>query len=289
MSMKEKRRVFLLMSIPAVILFFIFHTLPLLKGISYSFTNWRGFGDFKFVGIKNYISIFSDERIINSYMFTFKFALLATIIVNVISLILAVGLNSKIKFKSTLRGIYFIPNILGGLIVGYIFNYIFTFILTSAGQAMGSEILSKSILGNPNLAWLGVVIVASWQAIAFNTIIYISGLQTISEDVYEASAIDGANKWIKFKKITFPLLAPFFTINMVLAMKNFLNVFDQIISLTGGGPSGSTESIAVLIYKAGFDGSQFGYQSANSVIYFIVVVAISLLQLRILERREMQL
>ncbi len=289
MSMKEKRRVFLLMSIPAVILFFIFHTLPLLKGISYSFTNWRGFGDFKFVGIKNYISIFSDERIINSYMFTFKFALLATIIVNVISLILAVGLNSKIKFKSTLRGIYFIPNILGGLIVGYIFNYIFTFILTSAGQAMGSEILSKSILGNPNLAWLGVVIVASWQAIAFNTIIYISGLQTISEDVYEASAIDGANKWIQFKKITFPLLAPFFTINMVLAMKNFLNVFDQIISLTGGGPSGSTESIAVLIYKAGFDGSQFGYQSANSVIYFIVVVAISLLQLRILERREMQL
>ena len=222
-------------------------------------------------------------------MFTFKFALLATIIVNVISLILAVGLNSKIKFKSTLRGIYFIPNILGGLIVGYIFNYIFTFILTSAGQAMGSEILSKSILGNPNLAWLGVVIVASWQAIAFNTIIYISGLQTISEDVYEASAIDGANKWIQFKKITFPLLAPFFTINMVLAMKNFLNVFDQIISLTGGGPSGSTESIAVLIYKAGFDGRQFGYQSANSVIYFIVVVAISLLQLRILERREMQL
>ncbi|OSA94410.1 UNVERIFIED_ORG: sugar ABC transporter permease [Clostridium botulinum] len=287
--MKEKRRVFLLMSIPAVILFFIFHTLPLLKGISYSFTNWRGFGDFKFVGIKNYISIFSDERIINSYMFTFKFALLATIIVNVISLILAVGLNSKIKFKSTLRGIYFIPNILGGLIVGYIFNYIFTFILTSAGQAIGSEFLSKSILGNPNLAWLGVVIVASWQAIAFNTIIYISGLQTISEDVYEASAIDGANKWIQFKKITFPLLAPFFTINMVLAMKNFLNVFDQIISLTGGGPSGSTESIAVLIYKAGFDGSQFGYQSANSVIYFIVVVAISLLQLRILERREMQL
>ncbi|ACD23336.1 sugar ABC transporter permease [Clostridium botulinum] len=287
--MKEKRRVFLLMSIPAVILFFIFHTLPLLKGISYSFTNWRGFGTFKFVGIKNYISIFSDERIINSYMFTFKFALLSTIIVNVISLILAVGLNSKIKFKSTLRGIYFIPNILGGLIVGYIFNYIFTFILTGAGQAIGSEILSKSILGNPNLAWLGVVIVASWQAIAFNTIIYISGLQTISEDVYEASAIDGANKWIQFKKITFPLLAPFFTINMVLAMKNFLNVFDQIISLTGGGPSGSTESIAVLIYKAGFDGSQFGYQSANSVIYFIVVVVISLLQLRILERREMQL
>ena len=198
--MKERKRVFLLMSLPAVILFFVFHTLPLLKGISYSFTNWRGFGDFDFVGFKNYFSIFSDVRIVNSYMFTIKFAIFATIIVNIISLGLAIGLNSKIKFKSTLRAIYFIPNILGGLIVGYIFNYIFTFILTEFGQAIGSEVLSKSILGDPNLAWIGVVIVAAWQAIAFNTIIYISGLQTISEDVYEASSIDGASKWVQFKK-----------------------------------------------------------------------------------------
>lgn len=287
--MKERKRAFLLMAIPAVIIFFIFHTLPLIKGISYSFTNWRGFGDFDFVGLKNYISIFQDERILNSYMFTIKFAVISTVIVNVISLIMAMGLNAKIKFKNTLRAIYFIPNILGGLIVGYIFNYIFTFVLTEFGQSIGSEVLSKSILGNPSLAWIGIVIVASWQAIAFNTIIYISGFQTISEDVYEASAIDGANKWTQFWKITFPLIAPFFTINMLLAMKGFLNVFDQIISLTGGGPSGSTESIAILIYKAGFEGSQFGYQSANSVIYFIVIVVISLTQLKMLERREMKL
>lgn len=287
--MKERKRAFLLMAIPAVIIFFIFHTLPLIKGISYSFTNWRGFGDFDFVGLKNYISIFQDERILNSYMFTIKFAVISTVIVNVISLIMAMGLNAKIKFKNTLRAIYFIPNILGGLTVGYIFNYIFTFVLTEFGQSIGSEVLSKSILGNPSLAWIGIVIVASWQAIAFNTIIYISGFQTISEDVYEASAIDGANKWTQFWKITFPLIAPFFTINMLLAMKGFLNVFDQIISLTGGGPSGSTESIAILIYKAGFEGSQFGYQSANSVIYFIVIVVISLTQLKMLERREMKL
>lgn len=128
---------------------------------------------------------------------------------------------------------------------------------------------------NPNLAWIGIVIVVSWQ--------------TIPEDVYQVSAIDGANKWAQFWKITFPLIAPFFTINMLLAMKGFLNVFDQIISLTGGGPAGSTESIALLIYKAGFEGSQFGYQSANSVIYFIVIVVISLAQLKILERREKKL
>lgn len=287
--MKERKRAFLIMLIPSVTLFFIFHTLPLIKGVIYSFTNWRGFGNFNFVGLKNYINIFTDERVTNSYMFTLKFAIIATIIVNVISLTLAMGLNAKIKFRNTLRAMYFIPNILGGLIVGYIFNYIFTFVLTSFGQSIGSEVLSKSILGNPNLAWIGVVVVASWQAIAFNTIIYLSGLQTIPEDVYEASSIDGANKWVEFRKITFPLIAPFFTINMVLAMKNFLNVFDQIISLTGGGPGGATESIAVLIYKGGFEGSQFGYQSANSVIYFIIVAGISLLQLKLLEKREVQL
>ncbi len=222
-------------------------------------------------------------------MFTFKFAIVTTIIVNIISLALAVALNSKIKFKTTLRGLYFLPNILGGLIVGYIFNYIFTFIIPKLGEVMGSEVLSKSILGSTSLAWIGVVIVVAWQSIAFNTIIYISGLQTIPDDVYEASGIDGAGKWLQFRKITFPLIAPFFTINMVLCMKNFLMVFDQIMSLTAGGPAQSTESISMLIYKAGFGGSQFGYQSANSVIYFIVIVAISLFQIKILEKREVQL
>ena len=174
-------------------------------------------------------------------------------------------------------------------IIPYIFNYIFTFILPKLGEVMGSEVLSKSILGSTSLAWIAVVIVVSWQSIAFNTIIYISGLQTIPDDVYEASGIDGAGKWLQFRKITFPLIAPFFTINMVLCMKNFLMVFDQIMSLTGGGPAQSTESISMLIYKAGFGGSQFGYQSANSVVYFIVIVAISLFQIKVLEKREVQL
>ena len=202
----------------------------------YSFTNFRGFGDFDFVGLINFKDLFTDSRILNSYMFTFKFAIVTTIIVNIISLSLALALNSKIKFKTTLRGLYFLPNILGGLIVGYIFNYIFTFIIPKLGEVMGSEVLSKSILGSTSLAWIGVVIVVAWQSIAFNTIIYISGLQTIPDDVYEASGIDGAGKWLQFRKITFPLIAPFFTINMVLCMKNFLMVFDQIMSLTGGGP-----------------------------------------------------
>lgn len=287
--MKDRNKFFLAIIIPMLIVFFLFHTMPLIRGIIYSFTDFKGFGDSKFVGLMNYKYLFTDSRILNSYKFTFKFAILSTVIVNIISLGLAILLNSKIKLKNTLRGLYFVPNVLGGLIIGYIFNYIFTFIVPKIGTSLGIGALEKSILGSTDFAWLAVVIVASWQAIAFNTIIYISGLQTIPEDVYEASGIDGANKWIQFKKITFPLIAPFFTINMVLCMKNFLMVFDQIISLTGGGPAQSTESISLLIYKAGFGGNQFGYQSANSVIYFIVIVAISVIQIKILEKREVQL
>lgn len=277
------------MTIPAVVLFFLFHTLPLLKGIYYSFTDWMGYGTPHFVGLKNYIGLFTDDRIKSSYLFTFKFAIVTTIIVNIFSLLLAMGLNSKIKFKNKLRGLYFMPNILGGLIVGFIFNYIFTYLLPEFGKFAHIKILSESILGNENLAWLGIVFVVAWQAIAFNTIIYLSGLQTIPEDVYEASAIDGAGKWIEFWKITFPLIAPFFTINMVLTMKNFLMVFDQIMSMTGGGPGNATQSISVLIYQVGLAGNQFSYQSANAVLYFIVIVAISLFQMRILEKREVEL
>lgn len=285
--MKVKRMgTFYLMIIPAFLLFFIFHTMALIKGIFYSFTNWQGYGTWKFIGLKNYIGLFKDNNIFNSYGFTFKFAIVTTIIVNILSLAIAMGLNSKIKFKSTLRSLYFLPNILGVLIVGFIFNFIFAHIAPGVGQSLHIASLSQNILGNEKLAWLGIVFVTAWQSIAFNTIIYIAGLQTVDEDIYEACEIDGANAWQKFRGITFPLIAPFFTINMVLCMKNFLMVFDQIMAMTGGGPGRATQSISVLIYTRGFQNGEFAYQSANAVIYFFVIVAISLFQLKILEKRE---
>lgn len=145
------------------------------------------------------------------------------------------------------------------------------------------------MLSRENTAWIAIVIVGSWQAIAMNTIIYISGLQTVPEDVYEAGAIDGATGWTKFKNLTFPLIMPFFTINMVLCMKNFMMVFDQIMALTKGGPSQSTESISYLIYQNGMSGGQFGFQSANAVVFFVVIVAISAFQLRTMGKKEEQL
>lgn len=285
----DRERTFLLITIPVLVLFFCFNTLPLIKGFIYSFTNFKGYGTYDFVGLRNYKDLFTDARVGGSYLFTFKYAIVCTIIVNVISLLLALGLNAKIKGKTVLRGIYFIPNILGGLVIGYIFSFFFTYILPSAGQAAGIEWLSSSILAKENTAWFGIVIVGAWQAIAMNTIIYISGLQTVPEDVYEAGAIDGATGWRRFKDLTFPLIIPFFTINMVLCMKNFLMVFDQIMALTKGGPSQSTESISYLIYQNGMSGGQFGFQSANAVLFFVVIVAISAFQMTVMGKKEEQL
>lgn len=286
---QDRKRTFMLITIPILALFFCFNTLPLIKGFMYSFTNFKGYGSYEWVGLRNYIDLFSDARVGKSYWFTFKYALVSTIITNVISLILALGLNSKIKFKSALRGIYFIPNVLGGLVIGYIFSFIFTYVLPAIGQALGIGALSSSMLSSTNTAWIAIVIVGCWQAIAMNTIIYISGLQTVPEDVYEAGAIDGVSGWKQFKELTFPLIIPFFSINMVLCMKNFLMVFDQIMALTKGGPSQSTESISYLIYNNGMSGGQFGFQSANAFVFFVVIVVISVAQTMITNRKEEQL
>lgn len=278
----NRKRTFLFITIPILAMFFLFNTLPLIKGVIYSFTNFKGYGTFRWVGLRNYIDLFTDSRVGHSYLFTFKFALLTTIVVNVVSLCLALALNSKIHFKTALRGFYFVPNVLGGLIVGYIFNYFFTYIVPALFH-------TTSILAKSSTAWIGIVIVCAWQSIAMNTIIYISGLQTVPEEVYEAGALDGASGWTRFRHLTFPLIMPFFTINMVLCMKNSLMVFDQIMALTKGGPAQSTESISFLIYNNGMAGGQFGFQSANAVVFFVVVVVISVLQMRFLNSKEEQL
>jgi raffinose/stachyose/melibiose transport system permease protein len=288
-EMTNRDKTFAIIIILVVALFFTFNTLPMIKGMIYSFTNYRGYGTYDWVGLRNYKDLFQDSRVGKSYLFTFKYAVAGTILVNVLSLLMALGLNARIKFKSALRGIYFVPNILGGLVIGYIFSFIFTYIIPALGNTLGISWMQNSILASEKYAWIGVLIVGVWQAVAMNTIIYISGLQTIPEDVYEAGMIDGATGWQKFWKLTFPLVMPFVTINLVLSMKNFLMVFDQIMSLTQGGPAMSTESISYLIYNNGMGGGQFGFQSANAVVFFIVIVAISVFQMTVLNKKEEQL
>lgn len=288
-KMTTREKTFWAITIPVVLLFFTFNTLPMLKGFMYSFTNYRGYGGYDYVGFRNYKDLFTDLRVGKSYLFTFKYALVGTVLVNVLSLIMALGLNSQIRFKSALRGIYFVPNILGGLVIGYIFSFFFTYIVPAVGNALNISWIQNSILASEKYAWIGVLIVGVWQAVATNTIIYISGLQTVPEDVYEASNLDGATKWQEFWKVTLPLVIPFLTINLVLSTKNLLMVFDQIMSLTKGGPAQSTESISYLIYNNGMSGGQFGFQSANAVVFFIVIVAISVAQMKFSGSKEEQL
>ena len=255
----DRSRTFLAILIPVLILFCAFNTVPLLTGFFYSFTDSKGYGSFEIVGLQNYIDLFQDARVGNSYLFTFKIAVVSTILVNVISLMLAIGLSSKIKFKSALRGIYFVPRILGGLVVGYVFSYFFTYIVPALTG-------TTSMLASTEWAWVAIVVVLVWQACAQTTIIYITGLSSVPEDVYEAGALDGATGWDKFRYLTFPLIMPSITTNMVLVMKDMLMTFDQIVAMTSGGPAQSTESISYLIYQNGLNNSQFGFQCANHLV-----------------------
>ncbi|MBL1065971.1 carbohydrate ABC transporter permease [Streptomyces sp. 7-21] len=274
------------MVLPALALFFFLHTLPVLQGIYYSFTDFAGYGDYDFVGLRNYVNLFRDDGIWESYLFTVQFAVTATILTNVIALALALGLNARIRFRTTLRAIFFVPNVLAILIVSYVFNYLFSHSLPYLAGKLGIGWLSEPMLADPDRAWIPIVIVAVWQAVAFNVIIFLAGLQTIPGELHEAALMDGAGPWQRFRSITLPMIMPFVTINMILALKNFLQVFDQVVALTNGGPGTSTTSVSFLIYNMGFLGGEYSYQTANAVLYFLLIIAISLFQLRLLRSRE---
>jgi raffinose/stachyose/melibiose transport system permease protein len=285
-AVREKRAMpaYYWMVWPALALFAFFHTLPVLAGVFFSFTNYAGFGTWEFVGLSNYQNLFRDDRVLAAYGFSFGFAIVATILTNVISLAIAIGLNAKIVARNTFRGIFFVPYVIAILVIGYVFQFLFSNSLPKI--LPGIPVIADNMLSNPDWAWVPIVILAVWQASAFAIIIYLSGLQTIPQELYEAASIDGAKPWRMFRSITFPLISAFFTINMVLSLKGFLQVFDHIVALTNGGPGTATESITLLIYKGGFTGGEFAYQTANAVIFVIVITVVSLFQFRVLQRRE---
>jgi raffinose/stachyose/melibiose transport system permease protein len=269
---------------PAVIAFAAFHTLPVLVGVFFSFTNYAGYGSWNFVGFSNYLNLFRDDRALAAYGFSFLVAIVATILTNVISLAIALGLHSKIFAKNVWRGVYFVPYVLAILVIGFVFQFLFSNSLPKI--LAGIPLFADNILANPDWAWTAIVGLTVWQACAFAIIIYLAGLQTIPQELYEAAALDGATGWRQFRSITFPLIGAFFTINVVLSLKNFLQVFDQIVALTNGGPGTSTESVTLLIFRGGFSGGEFAYQAANAVVFFIVITVVSLFQFRVLQRRE---
>lgn len=274
------------MTVPAAILVAIFLYWPFLQGAFYSLTNSQGYGTWDFIGLKNFIAMFSDSRVGNAYIFTIVMAVVITIGQNFLGLFLAVLLNSKIAFKNGFRALFFVPYMLAVLVIGYVFKYIFMVPIPQIGQALGIDWLSTSLLTNPDLAWFPIAFLSIWQGVAYSTLLYLAGLQTIDTEVYEAADIDGVNAWQRFWLITFPLIGPFFTINMVLSLKNSLSMFDQVVALTGGGPDSKTETVSYLIFSNGLGNGEYSYQMANAVTFFIVLAILAFIQLKFFSGKE---
>ena len=283
----RKRRtepLYYLFLFPTLILLTIAITLPGVVGIFFSITNYIGVGEWNFVGFTNYAALLSDPAIRQAYIFTVGIALATVIVVNVISFLLAVGLTSMIKFKGTLRAIFVIPKVISGIIVAFIFKFIFANTVPSIAGALGITSLELSILENPSLAWIAIVIVTAWQSIPSTLLIYIAGILSIPGDVYEAADIDGATKTQQLTKITLPLVFGYVIINIVIGFKNFLGAYDVIVGLTDGGPGTATRSVTMTIIR-GFYSGDYAYQMANATVFFILSLVIALLQLR-LNRRD---
>lgn len=266
--------------VPALVLFSLCIALPAVMGIFYSFTDSIGFGDWEFVGLTNYAVLFSDPGMLGAYGFTIGVALVTVILVNIIALLLAIGLTSRIRFRTTLRTIFVLPMVVSAIIIAFVFQFIFSNTIPAAAEAIGIDALRESILANPHLAWISIVLVTTWQAIPQAMLIYIAALVTIPGEVYEASSLDGATPFQQLTRITVPMISGYVLVNVILGFKTFLSTYDIIVGLTGGGPGTATRSVAMQIFS-GFENGDYAYQMANSTIFFLITLVIALFQLRV--------
>lgn len=287
--LKNKRLnsfLYFIFTLPALIIYSVFFMYPVFMGIYLSFTDWNGISKkYNLIGFKNFIKIFHSERFAKSIFFNFRYTAILIVFIICLSMLIAILLNSKIKYKTFFKSVYFFPAVLSLVTVGLIFNEIFYRVFPGIGKSLGIEFLSSNILSSPKTAIYGVLLVHIWQGIAMPTVLILAGLQSIDANLYDAAAIDGANSIQKFKSITFPSIIPVLNIVFVMVLKAGLTVFDYIMAMTGGGPGGSTESIGLLIYNHGLLEMKFSYSVAESVILFIIIGTISMLQFKVSSKK----
>lgn len=288
MKKRQLERYFPVFVLPAFAAFCIGFVYPFLHGIYLSFCNFRTTGDAKWVGISNYIKAFSDRGFLYSFLFTAVFTLVSVVLINIIAFAVANVLTSGIKGANLFRTVFFMPNLIGGVILGYIWQVIFDGIL----QNFGTNIKLDSTLG-----FFGLVILLCWQQIGYMMIIYISGLNSIPDHLYEAARVDGATRRQQLFKVTLPMMMPSITICTFLTLTNSFKLFDQNLALTAGEPglqiSGETvyrtEMLALNIYNTFYQNlNSRGVGQAKAVIFFVLVGAIGLLQLYITRKREVE-
>lgn len=277
--------------LPLVLIFVTVVIVPFIIGIFYSFFEWDGIraNPMEFVGLENYAQLLSDSRFMDSAWSTFKFTILAVLSVNIVGLTFALLVTSALRTANISRTFFFMPYLIGGLLLGYIWKFIFSDVFVQIGEWTGLDQIFFNWLMHPDYALYALVAVFTWQMSGYIMIIYIAGIQSIPTDVIEASKVDGASAWQRFWKITVPLLMPSFTISLFLTLSLGFKIYDTNLSLTAGGPANATELFAMNIYNEIFGYANYGYGQAKAVIFFIIVAAIALTQVYITKKREVEM
>lgn len=290
-SAKKQNITLLIFCLPALSVYILFKLYPALSGIFYSLTNWNGLKkEYDYIGLSNFIEIFSDQYFWQSMWFTFKYVIVIVIVSNVIALTLAVAIESRRKAKGLFRTIFYMPNMISMVIGGYMWMFIFTKVLYYMVDNWGVKFLDHSWIGDPKYSFIAIIIVAAWGAVGYLMIIYMAALQGVPSNLKEAASIDGATPWQNFWKIVFPLIRHAITICVFWALNAGFQVFDVIYTLTGGGPGRATQSVAINIYEEAFKGNRrFGYATAKSTILFVIVLIVTAIQLKITSRKEQEL
>ena len=280
---------FLLFAAPTVFIFFTVMLLPFFYGLFMSFTSTNGVSSsFTWVGLKNYMSVFKDQAFWSSFVITIKYVLMCVIFTNVLAFIIGYLLTSGIKGQNFLRGAFFTPNLLGGIVLGLVWRFIFQNALVTIGTKFNIAIFQESWLSDPNKALISLIIVTVWQMSGYMMIIYVAGFMSISQDVLEAADIDGCNYIQKILKIEMPLMVPSFIICMFLTLSKCFMVYDVNISLTKGDPYGSTILISLNIFKEAFNNQNYGTGQAEAFLLFIVIAVASLIQVYVGKKMEVE-
>lgn len=286
--MRNRDFSFWLFLTPVILSLSLVVIVPFFYGFVYSFTNWNGIHATEFLGVKNYIGLYKDPEFRAAIWFTTKIAIVSVILLNFLGLGLALLVTQKMRTSNLMRTIFFMPNLIGGLILGFIWQFIFISVFGSIGDKFGVEALTGWLSTTKTGFW-GIVILTAWQMAGYIMIIYIAYLESIPKDLIEAAEIDGANSFQRFRNITFPLVAPAFTISMFLTLSNSFQIYDQNLSLTDGGPYNSTQMVAMSIVKTAFTENKMAYAQSQAVIFFIIVAIVAITQVYYNKKREVDL
>lgn len=279
----------LLFTGPTLFAFITVMIIPFLYGIYLTFTNWDGISTtLSLVGVQNYLAVFRDIEFWKSFGLTLEYVFYTVVLINVIAFMLAYVLVKGLKGQSIFRAGFFLPNLVGGIVLGFIWQFIFNNVLVYLGQHAGIQSLSTTWLADPDKAFWALVIVTVWQNAGYMMVIYIAGLTGVPNDIMEAASIDGANSWIRLRKMVLPLMVPSFIVCIFLSLQRGFMVYDVNLALTKGGPFSSTQMVSMHVYEKAFLSRDYGVGQAEAFVLFLMVALITLLQVYFSKKLEVE-